>query len=450
MSAPSHRKAPSPPALPLIGHLPAFRKDVLGLMRLGQATCGDVVRYRLGPFDIHQLNHPDHIEHVLKDIHAYDKSTFTSRMIAVVTGKSLLTVDGSVWQARRRLMQPTFSYTNLLAFTGTIGKAVDQTLRQWEDQPASTPVDMSSEMMHLTYRIVERALFGAQAEGDLEAIEAAMTEVNIHTYTRIEKGISLPLWIPTPANIRYRKALATLDTRVMQILEQPPTDANHGHDILSQLAAARDENSTIPLSPRDLRDEAVTLLVAGHETTANAMSWTWHLISQHPEVEKRLQNEADMVLSGGPPSVDELKRLVYTTKVVKESLRLYPPIWAIMRRAAKADQIGGFDIAANSRIIISPYVVHRNPGIWKNPETFDPDRFDKERFDPIHHHAYLPFGGGPRTCIGQNFAMMESVIIVAMLARRYRFEACRREAVPHAGIALRIKGGLPMRLHKRT
>jgi cytochrome P450 len=450
MGAPTHRKAPSPPALPLIGHLSAFRKDVLGLMLRGQETCGDVVRYKLGPFDILQLNHPDHIEQVLKDIRLYDKNTFTSRMIAVVTGQSLLTVDGEAWHSRRRLMQPIFSYTNLLAFTGTIGKAVNQTLQQWESRQTSNPVDLSSEMMRLTYRIVERALFGAQAEGDLEAIETAMTEVNIHTYERIEKGVNLPLWIPTPANQRYRNALATLDTRVMQILEQPPTDANQGHDILSQLAAARDEHSHVSLSPRELRDEAVTLLVAGHETTANAMSWTWHLISQHPEIEERLQDEVDTVLSGGQPSVDELKRLVYTTKVVKEALRLYPPIWAIMRRATQAGQLGGFNISANSRLIISPYVVHRNPALWKAPEVFDPDRFDKERFDVIPHHAYLPFGGGPRTCIGQNFAMMESVIIVAMLARSYRFEACRNEVVPHAGIALRIKGGLPMRLHKRA
>jgi cytochrome P450 len=282
--------------------------------------------------------------------------------------------------------------------------------------------------------------------GNLEAIEAAMTTINHQTYTRIERGLNWPLWLPTSSSRQYKSAIAELDRRVLEIIDSTPAD---GPSLLAELRRARDDESQSQMTSKQLRNEVVALMVAGHETTANGLSWTWHLLSQHPEVEQRLHKELETVLGGRTPEPEDLRQLTYTSYVIRESTRLYPPIWAILRRVVKADVIGGYRIPAGSRIVISPYALHRREKFWKDPERFDPDRFRPERLESVPKFAYLPFGSGGRVCIGQNFAMFEAAVAVAMIAQRIKLHPTRFTAEPDPGIALRIKGGLPMRIERR-
>jgi cytochrome P450 len=241
----------------------------------------------------------------------------------------------------------------------------------------------------------------------------------------------------------------TLDEAVYAIVEQRRRDGTGHHDLLSMLLAARDEETGEGMSDAQLRDEMVTLIVAGHETVASALTWAWYLLAQHPDAERRLHDELAAVLGVRPPAVQDLPTLPYTRMVVEETLRLYPPAWLITRRALKTDEIGGYGIPAGALVVVSPYLTHRHPSFWENPERFEPERFAPERSERPRF-AYFPFGGGPRLCIGNNFALMEAQLVLAAVAQRYRLELARNtpvEVVP--GVTLRPRGGLPVRLHKR-
>ncbi|HKM66985.1 MAG TPA: cytochrome P450 [Candidatus Acidoferrum sp.] len=436
--------APGPRGDLLTGNLRAFRRDVLGLMLESARKYGDVVRFRIGPIVVHLLNHPDHVEHVLQS-HArnYDKATRSSSKIRLISGESLLTSNGEFWQRRRRLLQPSFHRQGIAKLASQMKDLTAEMLERWQTHLASgQPLDVASEVMHLTCTIVGKTLLGADVGGDLSAVEDAMGTILAHTFQSWGNIINLPPFIPTPGNLRFRGAMQILDNIVYRIIAEHRSGKIADRDLLSMLLDVCDEHTHEGLSDSELRNEAITFLLAGHETTANALSWTFYLLSQNPGVERQLRAELSGVPEGAPSTVEHFLHLKSPTMVIQEAMRLYPPIWAMERRAIAADEIGGFHIPAGSSVVISPYVLHRNEKFWPNAERFDPTRFTAKP------QGYIPFGSGLRFCIGAEFAMMEARLIVPMV-----LQACHLELVPsHSveplpGITLRPKNGLQMTVH---
>jgi cytochrome P450 len=438
----SARRAPGPRARPLANVL-AFRRDVLGLILRMAREHGDVVRMMLGPITVHLLSDPDHARAVLKDVDGYDKSTLTSRMTRPLTGLSILIENGERWRRNRRIMQPAFAPGRMLAFLPLIVREAEAVRERWRAHPRGEPLDVASEMMRLTYRVVEGALLSSRTGPGLGEIEHAITESLAYIYGGLRRGFHFPSFLPTPGNLRFRRARALIDRRVGEIIEEHrriPRD-----DLLGRLMEARDEDGERRLDDHELRDEVVTLLIAGHETTANALTWLWYAVSGHPQVEQRLREELADVLGGRAPRAEDLPRLAYTWMVIQESMRLYPPIWAIVRRVLRDDVIGGYAISAGSRIVISPFAIHRKPELWDEPESFRPERFAPENSAARHPHAYLPFGDGPRVCIGQHLATLEALVITAVLAQEWRLRLVPGHPVePDPGITLRAKHGMRM------
>ena len=448
MSADRKQIAPGPRGNWLLGNLQEFRRDVLGLMSESARTFGDVVRFRLGPRVIHLLNHPDHVEHVLqKNAGNFDKQTRSAGFIKSVTGNSLLTTNGEFWQRQRRLLQPAFHHQNVAGFAERMIAATGTMLEQWRARANNREtLDVASEMMRLTYTIVARTLFSADVGADAETIECAMHVILPHTFGRLGRIVNWPAWVPTPENHRFRTALRDIDGVVYHIIEQHRRTQDTGapdRDLLSMLLRVRDPETGAGFSDKQLRNETITFLLAGHETTANALTWTFYLLSQHPEVEGRLWEEVSKVLDGRAPTLADLPRLSFTKMVIKESMRLFPPIWIIERRVIAADVVGGFHLPAGSAVVIAPYALHRHPKFWDAPEKFDPTRFTDATPE-----AYIPFGTGPRFCIGSEFAMLEAQLITAMVAQSFRLRLVPGHlVVPLPGITLRARHGLLMTLH---
>ncbi len=426
--------APGPKGLPFIGCLPELKKDVLGLMMRSFAGYGDIVRFKMGPMTIHLVSHPDDIKRVLKNRNAFDKQTRTSKVIRQVTGESVLVNNGDAWERHRRLLQPAFAPLELKRFFTVISEATDELITELETiADRKKTIDIASYMMRITYRVIEKSLFSTDANTDMGALEQAIAVVLADTYRRIEQPVSIPHWLPTPRNRAYHRAMALLNERVYSLISEHY--AQTGDDLLHRLC--RDTSFT----DTEMRNEVISLLIAGHETTANALTWFWHLLAQHPDAEEAILSE----LPNGPITAQDLSSLEATTRTVNEVMRLYPPIWAIVRRVVGEQELGGYDLAAGSSLVISPYVVHRHPEFWTAPDKFDP-----QRQQPDHHYACIPYGGGPRLCIGHNFARMEADIIVAKLMQRFRFKPLPDHPVEaHASIVLRPRQGLKVIVESR-
>jgi cytochrome P450 len=447
---PSPRRAPGPRGRFLLGNLLEFRKDVLKLLLDSQRAFGDVVRFRLGPIIVHLVNHPDHIRHVLLTRHdIYNKDTRSSAKIRSITGEGLLTSNGAFWLRQRRLMQPTFSPQRLSRFVGVMAESTTQMLERWTKRvEKDRPLDIASEMMALTFTIVGKALFGADLGGEAEMVERASTQTLEYTWRRLEKLVELPEWFPSLANWRFRRSLQALDRVVHRLISERRQSGEAANDLLALLLARCDEETGQRMSDEQLRNETLTLLLAGHETTANALSWTWYLLANHPALRRRLAAEVAEVLGDRIPVAEDLPWLAYTAMVFKEAMRLYPPIWIMERRALMEDTIGGYIIPAGSSVVISPYVTHRDPRLWEDPERFDPERFAPQAVEGRDPQCYIPFGLGQRLCIGNHFALMEAQIVLALVVRAFSLDLVAGHPVePKPGITLRLSQGLRMILH---
>ena len=351
------RIAPGPRGLPLLGHVVPFRRDVLGLLTGSRERFGDVVRFRLGPMVLHLAAHPDAIRHVLQErMEIYDKETRSSGKIRGLTGLGLLTASGDLWRRQRRLIQPGFRPAAVAGFVERMTEATAAMLERWEGHARERrPLDLASEMMRLTCTIAGRTLFGSDVSGDAEAVEEAMAVLLAHTWCRLERTVDPPGWLPAPGPRRFRKALAVIDGVVYRIIaERRARGEDHWpDDLLTILLRARDEETGRGMTDGQLRDEAVTLLLAGHETTANALAWAFHLLSRHPETMERLRAEVETVLGERAPEPGDLRSLPFTEQVLRESMRLYPPIWALERRAVVEDELGGCRIPRGSTVVLS-------------------------------------------------------------------------------------------------
>jgi cytochrome P450 len=443
-AAPS-REAPGPRGRLLTGSMRDFQRDSLGFIEEVARRYGDVARYRMAHMTWYQVNHPEGVRRILQENnHNYPKSDLTASILKPVVGDGLFTSEGKTWLRQRRLIQPAFHRQRVAAFGELMTDATLKMLDRWEP---SAPVDVAAQMTRLTLDIVTGALFHAHVGDEPETIARAVTMLLEEINYRFEVPFYPPLSVPTPRNRRLRAAVRTLDRAMYSIIEEHRRTGEGEGDLLSLLMEARDEETGQAMSDRQLRDEVITLFIAGHETTANALAWTFYLLAKHPEAEERLRNELDEVLGGShrTPTVADLPRLPYARMVVEEAMRLYPPAWITDRQAIAEDEIRGHRIPKGAHVVISPYVTHRLPDLWEDPERFDPERFSPENSVGRPRYAYFPFGGGPRQCIGKGMALVEAQLILATVAHRYRLRlASDRPVQPEALVTLRPHGGLPM------
>ena len=427
------------------------RRDPLGFLVDGQRRFGDVFRYQLGPLVFHQLAHPDHVKHVLLDRQKdYPRSWYYGRLRLLV-GEGLVTTEGAAWRRLRRMAQPTFHRQRVEALAGVMAEATDAMRRRWElhARHGAGPIAVGDEFMALTLRIVGLTLLSIDLERDSGRLRRALTTTISYGEHWLNHLFALPPAVPTPRNLQYRRAMRTIDGVIYDIIagrrRRPEHDTG---DLLSALLAARDEETGESLSDHELRNQLFTFIAAGHETTALALAWTSCLLSQHPDAEARLHDEVAKVLGGRTPTALDLPRLAFTRRVIEESLRLYPPVYALIRDAKLDDEIGGFHIPKRTMIVLCPYVTHHHPEIWPDPETFDPDRFLPERVASRPRFAWYPFLGGPHQCIGQEFAIMEATLVVAMIAQSFRLRLAPGASVePKPMLTLRPRDGLPMTIH---
>lgn len=452
--SPSVPLPPMPPGHWLWGHLPERASNPLGLYLDSRQRLGDVVRYRMGYIYVEQLTHPDHVKHVLADASArYTKGTVFDKTRPLV-GNGLLTAEGDFWKRQRRLAQPAFHRERLAALGTSMTDTISEMLPAWERAAdAGTPLPVFQEMMRLTLTVVVRALFGVDVAGHTRTVGEAFTTALEVTNERIISPLPYLPWLyrlPTRSNRAFRQAVDTLDGIVRGLISQRRAAGGQTEDLLGMLMAASDADTGDTFDDAQLRDEVMTLLLAGHETTATSLAWTFHLLEQHPEVEARLHAEVDAALGGRLPTVADLPRLRYVGCVFEEAMRLYPPIWAIPRVPLEDDVVDGFRIPKGDIVILVPYVTHRHPDFWPEPERFDPTRFLPENSKDRPRWAYLPFGGGQRQCIGNNFAMMEAQLILTLVAQRFRLRGVPGvPVVPEPHVSLRPRGPMPMHVEHR-
>jgi cytochrome P450 len=394
-------------------------------------------------------NWPDYIEHVLLTNHQnYWKGRFSETMLGPIVGKGLLTSEGEAWRRKRRIAAPAFHHRSIAGFVDTMVHCTTAMLDRWGKQ--TEPFDIASEMTGLTLDVITRTMFSTDLTDETERLKQSMRTVLHFDRPSLVDMLGLPRWFPRAGAKPLHRAIAELDQMVQRILDSRRRSGEDGHDLLSMLLSARDEETGAGLSNRQLRDEIMTIFLAGHETTANALAFTWYLLATHPEVDARLHEELEHVLGGRTPTYADVAGLRYTRMVFEETMRLYPPAYAMSRTAIGPDVIGGVKVPSGAIITIYPYVTHRNPALWPDPERFDPERFAPERAAGRHRFAYLPFGGGPRICIGQGFAMTEAMIAIASVAQRFRFSLAPGHTVQPIGLlTLRPKNGVWVRAEPR-
>jgi cytochrome P450 len=448
--SPQHKTAPGPRGHLLLGSARDIQRDPLRFGLAMTEQYGDVVQIRFFIWPAYLVNHPDGIKHVLQENQQnYNKDFFPYKIFKPLLGKGLVTNDGKSWLHQRRLMQPAFHRKRLDAFGSLMTDATVTMLDQWQDLATrEQPLDIAAEMVPLTLRIVGQTFFHIDLSDETHIVGQAVTTVN-KLHSDYMYAPFPPLHIPTPRNRRLQASYRALDQVVRGIITNRRSHNTDTGDLLSMLLLARDEETGQGMDDQQVRDEVITLLIAGYETVSTALTWTWYLLSQYPDVERQLHAELDTVLGGHLPMVEHLPRLSYTRMVLEEALRLYPPAWIFGRKAIAEDEIGGYFIPANSIIVLSPYMTHRHPAFWANPEVFEPERFTPERSAGRPHYAYFPFGGGPRVCIGNNFALMEMQLILATVAQRYTLRLVPGHTVePEALLSLHPRYGLPMTLER--
>jgi cytochrome P450 len=430
------------------GNLPELRRDWLGVLTRYARTYGDFVPLRFGPRRAFLLNHPDLVEEVQVTKQRNFVKSQVLRNGRRLLGNGLLVSEGDFWRRQRRLMQPAFHRQQVAGYGQVM---VERTLSQLERWPEGEVLDVHEAMMSLTLEIVARTLFGVDI-GPATAEAQAAIEVLLKRFReRIDSWqFMLPDTLPIPGNLAFLRSAKRLDAIIFEIIEQRRASGRDHGDLLSTLLAAQDEDGS-QMTDRQLRDEVMTLFLAGHETTAIALSWTFYLLACHPEQEASLAAELAAVLGDRSPTSADLPSLPYLERVVSESLRLYPPAWSQGREALEACEIGGYPVPRGGTLLFSQWVIQRDPRWFDQPESFQPERWADGLARRLPRFAYFPFGGGPRLCIGQPFALMEAALILATVLQRYRLDLASSEPiVPWPSITMRPKQGLPMRPTRRS
>jgi cytochrome P450 len=434
---------------PLVGVLPELVRDGPELcVRAMRANPHAVARLRVGPASLYLVTHPDHVQHVLVENNRnYWKGRAFNRA-SFVFGRGLVLNEGESWLHQRRLISPAFSHARVAGLVPIMAGVVRRKADAWDGAArAGQPVEMVREMMTITLEIIARTMFSlGVTDRDVERMSGAFHTVLRHLSLRIAT-FWLPERIPLPGAAKANAAIGVLEEIVRRVVAERRASGERPDDLLSMLLEARDAATGQGMSDRQLRDEVLTTMFGGYEATADALAWTWHLLARHPEVDTRFRAEVDAVVAGDVPTAEELGRMDYTRRLIMESMRVYPPFWWILRSALQDDEVGGQRIPAGATVLVVSYATHRHPDFWKDPERFDPDRFLPESMAGRHRHAYIPFGTGQRACVGRHLAMLETPLVLAMLARRFRpVPVAGREVAYRAEASLRARDGVWMTL----
>ncbi len=438
-----NRVPPGPKGLPVLGIATEARKDTLGFFSRMAAEYDGVSILPIGREKVFLLNDPDALEHIfVTNWRGYRKSDFYNK-VRPLFGNGIATSEGEFWRRQRQLMNPAFHRESLQRI-GTIMRASTAAkVAEWRARPDSQTANVSAEMTNLSLAIVMESLFGADAAAHTDAIAEAvdtMLEICERRVWALPDLHGLPV---SPLYWRHRRARATLDRIMYDIIERRCQTGEAGQDLLGMLLGARDPETGEGMTNEQLRDETTTLLVTGHESTANAIVWAFYMLAHHPEIEAKVRTEIEQVCGGQTPTDEDLRNLSYQRMVINEVMRLYPPAWTVSRTALKDDVINGYPVPAGSSVMVSPYVIHRNPRYWPDPDKFDPSRFLPEQQDQRPKFSYIAFGGGPRSCIGGNFAMMEMQIVITMLLQAFYLDLAPQPPIEReAVISIRPKQGI--------
>jgi cytochrome P450 len=423
--------------------------EPLGFLEKMFRDYGDVVRTRILNLRIYLIAHPEGIKHVLQDNHRNYRKSFDYKILARLLGQGLVTSEGPLWLKQRRLMQPMFHRQKVAGFGTVMADCTLEMLDRWRRcAQQQESFDVAQEMMRLTLQVVGRALLSMDLTAQADVIGRNMTIAN-QCFGDMGLSAFVP-WLPTPGNARFHKAALALRKIVLDIIAERRRDGRDHGDLLSMLLEVRDEETGEAMNDEQLRDEVLTLILAGHETTATALSWIWYLLSQNPDAEHKLHAELDQVLGGRAASIGDLPNLSYTGMVIDEAMRLYPPVWAIGREAIADDEIMGYRVHKGCNLLLSQWLAHHHPAFWENPGRFEPERFMAERAEGRPRYAFFPFGGGPRMCIGNLFALTEAKIVLATVAQKYRLRVLADHPIePHPLVTLRPRHGVKVALEQR-
>ncbi|XVQ84273.1 cytochrome P450 [Microbispora siamensis] len=446
-TCPRAARGPVPPGPPLWAAPVLYRRlvgDRLTLLSRAAAEYGDAVRIRIGPKAIYLFNHPDHARHLLADNSDNYRKGIGLAEARRVIGEGLLTSHGELWRQQRRTIQPLFQNKRLALLDSVVAEEAGRLVERLRCRAGGGPVDVAEEMTGLALGVLGRTLLHTDLDRH-SSIGHAFEGVQDQAMFEMVTLAKVPLWLPLPTHLRFRRARRELHRVVDRLVAARLSRPTGGDDLLSRLIAAAGRPAGAGAARDRLREELITILLAGHETTASTMSWAFHLLDRHPEVRERVRAEAVAVLGDRPPTYEDLHRLTYTTMVLEEVMRLYPPVWALTRVAVHEDEVGGYRVPAGADVLVSPYTLHRHPAYWREPDRFRPERFAPEARSDRPRYAYIPFGAGPRFCVGNHLGMMEAAFVLATVSRELRLTGLPgRRAVPEPMLSLRVRGGLPM------
>jgi cytochrome P450 len=435
---------PTPKGSLVFGNTLEFARDPLGFLTHCATAYGTIVPLRFLFSRACLLTQPEQIEQLLKQPDLFTKNTPAWQAVRALVGDGLLTSEGEFWSRQRRIMQPVFHQQRIAQYSQTMVNYTEQMLQTWQ---VGDIRDLHQEMMQLTLNIVTKTLFNVDMTGATAQTIAHTLEVAMEWFASRRKQAFLPLtWLPTSINRRYQQALQAMDQTIYALIQHRRQGGDDPGDLLSLLLQAQDEDGS-QMSDRQLRDELTTLILAGHETTANTLSWTWMLLAQHPEVEHRLGQELKTMLGNCPPTLDDLPKLRYTHQIIKEALRLYPPLFSLSRAPIQDCTLGGYNIPAGCVVLFSPWVMHRSARYFNDPLQFQPERWEEDLEKSLPRGVYFPFGDGARICLGKSFAQMEAVLLLAAIAQKFRFTLFPDQTLnPMPSMTLRPQTGLRVRL----
>src|SRR4051794_2085960 len=429
----------------LLGALPRLRTDMLGFFEQCFREHGDAAYFRVANRRSMLLSHPDDIERVLVTENRRFIKNYALIFLRPLLGNGLLLNEGESWLRQRRLIQPAFSKQRVESYAPAMADCTQRLLDQWS---AGQTHDIAAAMMQLTMTIAGRTLLGIDLTDRFKEVARCLEAVMYDFLARFGAALPLPRWLPTPRNVRLKRAIGRLDRILQQLIDERRAAGAGGGDFLSLLLNARDEEDGRGLSDRQIRDEVMTMFLAGHETTANALAWTWYLLGKHLDIQQRVCDEAQAVLGGRPPTATDVPKLTFCEMVIRESMRLYPPAYVVGRRPMEDLTIGGHFLPAGTNVLMSQWIVHRDPRWFDQPLRFHPDRWANGLASPLPKYAYFPFGGGPRVCIGNTFAMIEAMLILATIAQRFTLELVTPGPIRiQPAVTLRPGQPIEMRLH---
>jgi cytochrome P450 len=442
------RVPPGPRGSLLLGSIPEIRRDNVHAFLGAWRRHGDAVRFR-GPLTLYLLAHPDAVKQVLQDNAAnYPRPPFVRDRLRAIVGGGLVGAEGAGWVRSRRMAQPAFRRHSLEGYGRQFVEATTEVLDSWAGNADSgRPLEVAAEMVRVSLANLAASLFQTDWRRDIDRVGPAVGDILAFANSALTSVVDTAR-LPLPSTRRFERRLALVDSVLYPLIAERRRSPG-GEDLVSMLVEVADSETGDGLTDKQVRDETISFFIAGHATIASALTWTWYLLSTHPAVWRKLRAEVAEVLGDRPPAVADLPRLAYTGMVVQEAMRLYPPIYLVLRRAMAADEVGGYRIPAGANVALCPYVTHRHPGFWDNPEGFEPERFAPEAARARHRMAFFPFSGGPRRCIGEGFALLQLPLVVAMVAQRYRLSLLpARPAEVEAAVTLRPRAPMLMRVDR--